>query len=105
MSAIATEALSPGWLDSLFTRSIVAAVAAVGDDSGLRALDWRVRIDKGEIVVLGTPAEHTTEPVELCRHWARALGLDLGRYDAAEDVSSWSRLDGPWLIEVSTSVY
>ncbi|GAB3607819.1 hypothetical protein GCM10027413_32280 [Conyzicola nivalis] len=105
MSATTAETLSPGWLDSLFTRSITEAVAAVGDSSGVPALEWRVRIDNGEIVVLGTPPEHSSEPVALCREWARALGLDRGRYDASEDVSSWSRVDGPWLIEVSTSIY
>jgi len=30
------------------------------------------------------------------------LSLDDGYYDSPEDVSSWSRVDGPWLIEVST---
>ncbi|WP_411698507.1 hypothetical protein [Conyzicola sp.] len=105
MSTLAAETLSPGWLNTLFTRSITEGVSAVGDDSGLPGLEWRVRIDNGEIVVLGAPPQHVTDPVSLCRKWAQALGLDRGRYDESEDVSSWSRVDGPWLIEVSTTVF
>jgi hypothetical protein len=104
MSGTATDTFTPGRLNSLFTRSITDAVAAVGDETGLAALDWNVRIENGEIIVLGAPHRNAFEPVELCRDWARALGLDDGYYDASEDVSSWSRVDGPWLIEISTLV-
>jgi hypothetical protein len=104
MSGTATDSFTPGRLNSLFIRSITDAVAAVGDDIGLAALDWNVRIENGEIIVLGAPPRHASEPMTLCRDWARALGLDDGYYDASEDVSSWSRVDGPWLIEISTLV-
>ena len=79
MSAVTAEALSPGWLNSLFTRSITEALAAVGDDNGLPPLEWRVRIDNGEIVVLGAPGAGAGDAVALCREWAQALGLDRGR--------------------------
>ena len=102
MSGTATQAITPGWLNTLFIRSITEAVAAVGGDSGLLALDWKVRVENGEIFVLGAPPRTVSEPVPLCREWARALGLDEGYYDEPENVSSWSRVDGPWLIEVST---
>jgi hypothetical protein len=105
MPTVTKEAFAPGWLDSLCTRSITEAVASVGADSGLSALEWKVRIDNGEIAVLGAPPANTNDPVALCRDWAEALGLDRGRYDASEDVSSWSRVDGPWLIELSTPAY
>jgi len=102
MPGTATESLPPGGLSSLFIRSITDAVAAVGGNGGLTALEWNVHIENGEIFVLGAPPRDAVEPVPLCREWALALGLDDGYYDASEDVSSWSRVDGPWLIEVST---
>ena len=102
MSGTATQAFTPGWLNTLFISSITEAVAAVGGDTGLPALNWNVRVENGEIFVLGAPPRGVSEPVPLCRDWAHALGLDDGYYDASEDVSSWSRVDGPWLIEVST---
>ena len=102
MSGTATQSFTPGWLNTMFTQSITDAVAAVGGDSGLPALRWNVRIENGEIFVLGAPPLGADDPEPLCREWARALGLDDGYYDASEDVSSWSRVDGPWLIEVST---
>ena len=102
MSGTATRSFTPGWLNTLFTGAITDAVAGIGASAGLAPLDWRVRVENGEIFVLGTPPRTHAEPVGLCRDWASALGLDEGYYDAAEDVSSWSRVDGPWLIELST---
>ena len=104
MQKIASDARAPGWVNAFFTRSITDAISTFGRNSGLEALDWSVRIEAGEIFVLGTPSQQSIESVGLCRRWAAVLALDAGRYDEGEDVSSWSRVDGPWLIEVSTTV-
>ena len=102
MSGTATQSFTSGWLNALFTQSITDAVATVGTRIGLAPLEWTVRIENGEIYVLGAPPRGAAAQVELCREWASALSLDDGYYDSSEDVSSWSRVDGPWLIEVST---
>jgi len=98
----AHEASVPASLSNLFVEAITGAVTGLGASRGLAPLDWSVRVDGGEIFVLGAPPRGHGEPMPLCREWATALGLDRGRYDAAEDVSSWSRADGPWLVELST---
>jgi len=103
MSGTATHVFTPGGLNAMFVGSIIDAVAAAGGDLGLPALHWTVRVENGEIYVLGAPPRDSAVAVALCREWARALGLDDGYYDSSEDVSSWSRVDGPWLIEVSTA--
>jgi hypothetical protein len=102
MSGTATHVFTPGRLGELFVSSITDAVAAVGAARGLSALRWKVRVENGEMYVLGAPPRGSAESLGLCRAWANALGLNDGYYDASEDVSSWSRVDGPWLIEVST---
>ena len=102
MPKIAIDTRATGWVNSFLTRSITDAIATVGREIGLDALEWTIRIENGEIFVLGTPSQPSIEAVGLCRRWAAALCLDAGRYDEGEDVSSWSRADGPWLIEVAT---
>ena len=93
---------SPGQLDAFFTRSMAIALAAIGQSAGLDALDWRARTLQSEVVLQGTPARCTQSPTELCERWAAALGLDEFSYDSLEGVSTWSRYESPWLIEVSS---
>jgi hypothetical protein len=96
---------SPGQLDAFFTRSMALALAAIGRAAGLEALDWRARTLQHEVVLQGTPARGAQSPTQLCERWAAALGLDEFSYDGLEGVSTWSRYESPWLIEVSSETH
>jgi hypothetical protein len=56
-------------------------------------------------VLQGTPARGAQSPTQLCERWAAALGLDEFSYDGLEGVSTWSRYESPWLIEVSSETH
>jgi hypothetical protein len=92
---------APGWIDSLLTRSIGDAVAAVGTEDGLEPLQWSVRVDGREILVLGTPPVDAREPRVLCEEWARSLRMTEGAHDANERVTTWNLNERPWIIEIS----
>jgi hypothetical protein len=88
----------PEWVHDLFTGSITDAMAAQARD--LEPLTWTVRIEHGEIYVLGCPLAESVRPVAVCRDWAVALGLEEQDYDADEDLRTWFLYEQPWIIEV-----
>jgi len=92
----------PGQLDAFFTTSMTLALASVGQAAGLDALQWRARTLGREVVLQGAPERGTPAPAALCESWAATLGLDEFSFDGLEGVSTWSRYESPWLIEVSS---
>jgi hypothetical protein len=84
--------------------AIIGVLNRSGRDRGLIPLVWEIVSCPEGTVIEGRPPVDSGDPDFLCELWASALDMTEYAYDTGEGVRVWYLADGPWRVELSSTV-